>query len=132
MTNVYDFWTDEVDKAVSAYVSDVDTKEKNKVFDKYLYNAFNQLINITLKQYNINWNGIDEREIKSQILFELIMNLSKFNPDKIRSNGDKVCVRMYCQSLIRSAIKDYHNKTFRESQNVRFDESHEILLHKIS
>lgn len=126
--NKYEFWTDEVEEAVSKYASCIDVDERNKIYMKYLHNAFIKLINYVLERYKKDFAC---EELKNDLLSTLVIHIQKFNPELALSRGYKANVRVYCEVIIRSAISDYLLKSFREKQNVSFNESHEVFLKNI-
>jgi hypothetical protein len=121
----YEFWTDETEEMVSKYVTCVDIEKKNKIYDKHLHIAFMKLIDIVVERYYMNQ---DDNEVKNDLLYSLIINVQRFNPNKILPNGKKPNSRSYCEVIIRSAIADRRVRIFHEKQNVRFDSSHEKYL----
>jgi hypothetical protein len=130
MTNEY--WTNEVEEAVANYAACIDVDERNSIYMKYLHQAFQKLIDDVIKRYRPDWEGHNEREIKNDLLSILVEHIRRYNPTIAISRGYKPNARIYCSTIIRSAIADQRVKSYKEKQNVRFNESHEIFLKNIN
>lgn len=127
-----EYWTDEVEEAISKYASCTDANERNKIYNKYLHNAFIKLIDDVIKRYRPDREGHEDKDVKNDLLYTLIIGIQKYNPALALSRGYKPNARIYCSVIIRCAIADYKVKSFHERQNVPFDESHEIFLKNIN
>ena len=122
------FWTSEIEEALVKYVKCEDVVEKNKIFDDYLFIPLRKLIDVILERYRLP--NVDD-DVKFDILSDLVLQVSKFNPDAKLSSGKKVSGKTYCIILIRCWIADYKLKTARQRKVVQFEESHETFLNKI-
>ena len=132
MNENYEFWTNEVEEAVGRYAMCTDIVEKNKIFSKYLHSAFKKLIDDVVLQYRPDWDGHNEKEIKDDLLYTLVVSIQRYNPAMAILRGYKPNARIYCKIIIKSAIADQRVKSYKEKQNVRFDESHEVFLKNIN
>jgi hypothetical protein len=132
MNENYEFWTNEVEDAVGRYAICTDIVQKNKIFDKYLHVAFKKLIDNVVQRYRPDWDGHNEKEIKDDLLYTLVVNIQRYNPAIAISRGYKPNARIYCKIIIRSAIADQRVKSYKEKQNVCFNQSHEIYLNNIN
>jgi hypothetical protein len=133
MTNEHEYWTDEVEEAVSKYASCTDVDEKNKIYMKYLHDAFIKLIDDVIKRYRPDREEYEDKDVKNDLLYTLIIGIQRYNPALALSRGYKPNARIYCSVIIRCAIADYRVKSFREKQNVQFNEKiHEIFLKDIN
>jgi hypothetical protein len=125
MTNKYEFWNNDVEEAILKYIVCSDIKKKNEIFNKYILIAFKKLINIVIKESYSNIKDYCDKEIKDDLLYELVVKIQKYNNQKYN-------IRIYCETILRSSILDYKHKSFREKQNIPFLVSHEVLLNKLN
>lgn len=132
MKKEQEFWTNEVEEAVSKYATCTDSNEKNKIFNKYLYSAFKKLIDNVIERYSPHDESLSNEEIKNDLLSTLAIQVQRFDSNRILSNGKKPNARIYCEVIIRCSIADYRVKLFHEKQNVCFNESHEKFLNNIN
>jgi hypothetical protein len=127
-----EYWTDEVEEAVVKYAACTDADERNQIYNKYLHQAFQKLINNIIKQYHPDKEGYEDKDVKLDLLSILVEHVRRYNPAIALSRGYKPNARIYCGVIIRSAIADYRVKLYHERQNVSFNESHEIFLNDIN
>lgn len=123
-----EYQTLDVEEALAKYVTCDDTDEKNKIFNDYLFTAIKKLIDDIFERYHL---PVIDNDVKLDVLCYLVIHMNMFNPNAKLQNGKKISCRVYCSILIRSWIANYKLKTFREKQNICFEECHEIYLNKI-
>jgi hypothetical protein len=132
MNNEYEYWTDEVEEAVAKYGTCLNVDERNSIYIKYLHIAFQKLIDDVIKRYRPDRDGHEDKDVKLDLLSILVEHVQRYNPAIAISRGYKPNARIYCTVIIKSAIADRRVRSYKERQNVCFDESHEIFLNNIN
>jgi hypothetical protein len=130
-TNSY--WNDDVEQAVSYYITETDLRKRDKVFNKLLYPAFEKMIARNIKKYPFHRGNYTDKEVTLNILSKLAEHVIKFNPDKVLRSGKKPSARSYCETIVRCALKDHSKKSFLErNQKVEFDPNNEKFLDQMN
>jgi len=119
-----EYWTPEVEEALANYVTCADSAEKNVIFDKYLFEPFKKLIDITVKRYRPDVKTVTD-EMVCDLLYHLIIHVQKYNPDVVLSSGKKPSGHSYCSIIIRSAIA--HERCETAKRKIIFIENEEGL-----
>jgi hypothetical protein len=124
MANEYwtEYWTDEVEEAVGKYGTCSDVDERNKIFTKYLHQAFQKLIDDIIKRYRPDRDGHEDKDVKLDLLSILVEHIERYNPAIAVSRGYKPNARIYCSVIIKSAIVDRRVKSYKERKNVQISE----------
>lgn len=96
------YFGEEQEQAVIDFINSDDKQERDRIYNKYLKDAFNKMIESIIRRYNLQREGITFEELHQDALSFLLTKFHKFDP----STGKKAysyfgtIIKRYLQNLL--------------------------------
>jgi hypothetical protein len=96
------------------YISSTDKHERDLLYNKYLKNPFQKMVESILRRYPVHIGNYTMEEVEQNGLSHLIENMSKFQPDRLNKEGKKTKAFSYCQTIVRNYYRDHGKRSYNE------------------
>jgi hypothetical protein len=108
------YFGDAEEQAVLDYIDTTSVEIRHKIYNNILREPFRKMTESILRRYPIHIGNYDIHEVEADALSHLIVQMVKFNRDKIGKNGQKAKAFSYCQTIVRNFYKDHSKKSNKE------------------
>lgn len=106
------YFGNEEEKAVVDYINAKTQEEKNLIYNKYLKQPFDIMIQSILRLYPTYIGGKTMEEVEGDALVHLLDKMVIFDENMITKKGNKTKAYSYCQTIVRNYFRDYGRKTY--------------------
>jgi len=108
------YFAEREEQAVVDYINANSSDIRHKIYNDILREPFRKMTESILRRYPIHIGNYDIHEVEADALSHLIVQMVKFNPNKINKAGKKVKAFSYCQTIVRNFYKDHSKKSNKE------------------
>lgn len=126
-TKVY--WPKELDNIIVKYNSSLDLDEREKIFIEYLNYPLNKLVENVINRFKFPYMGDTFEEIKKQVVSFLVVNLSKYSPEKGKSFS-------YFSVIAKNYLILHNNNGYKQEKRSLYfsdiEDEHHIPLEEIA
>lgn len=105
------------------YVRSTDKHERDIIYNKYLKNPFQKMVESILRRYPVHIGNYTMEEVEQNGLSHLIENMWKYQPDRLNKEGKKAKAFSYCQTIVRNYYRDHGKRSYSEkTSNLNYED----------
>lgn len=122
------YFDEKEEKAFIEYLNCDDEVTKNRLYNTYLMEPFQKMVESILRKYPIHTGGYDLKELEINALGHLVDQMRHFNPDRYNILGKKTKAFSYCQTIVKNFFTFHSKTTYKEkTRNVSYDDFYDEL-----